>query len=48
MSADVVVSAEEKLRHHPAPPIVYGIVVFAIFVVLIVGVLMFGRGRPHS
>ena len=48
MSIDAVFAAEEKTRDLPAPPIVYGIVVFAVFVVLIVAVLMFGKGRPHS
>jgi hypothetical protein len=47
MSIDTVLAAEEKTRDFPAPPIVYGIVVFATFVVLIVAVLMFGKGRPH-
>jgi hypothetical protein len=48
MSIDAVLAAEEKTRDLPAPPIVYGIVVFCVFVVLIVAVLMFGKGRPHS
>ena len=48
MSMDAALAAEEKTRDLPAPPFVYGIVVFAIFVVLIVALLMFGKGRPHS
>jgi hypothetical protein len=48
MSIDAVLAAEEKTRDLPAPPIVYGIVAFAVFVILIVAVLMFGKGRPHS
>jgi hypothetical protein len=48
MSIDAALAAEEKTRELPAPPIVYGIVVFVVFVVLIVSVLMFGKGRPHS
>jgi hypothetical protein len=47
MSIHAALAAEEKTRDLPAPPVVYGIVVFAIFVVLIVAVLMFGKGRPH-
>jgi hypothetical protein len=48
MSIDAVLAAEEKTRDFPVPPIVYGMVVFGVFVVLIVAVLMFGKGRPHS
>ena len=48
MSIDAALAAEEKTRDLPAPPIVYGIVAFAIFVVLIVALLMFGKGRPHT
>jgi hypothetical protein len=48
MSIETALAAEEKTRDLPAPPIVYGIVVFIVFVVLVVAVLMFGKGRPHS
>jgi hypothetical protein len=48
MSIDVALAAEEKTRDLPVPPIVYGIAAFAVFVVLIVALLMFGKGRPHS
>jgi hypothetical protein len=48
MSIDAAFAAEEKLRDLPAPPIVYGIVVFCVFVIFVVAVLMFGKGRPHS
>jgi hypothetical protein len=48
MSADLPVAAEEHLRDLPMPPLVYGILVFVIFAVLLVGVLVFGKGRPHS
>jgi uncharacterized membrane protein len=48
MSIDAALAAEEKTRDLPAPPIVYGIAAFAVFVVLIVAVLMFGKGRPHT
>jgi hypothetical protein len=30
------------------PPELFGIIAFAILGALIVGVLMFGKGRPHS
>lgn len=32
----------------PVPPIVVGLGAFTIFCALILGVLMFGKGRPHS
>jgi hypothetical protein len=48
MSIDAVLAAEEKTRDLPAPPVVYGIAVFVVFVVLIVALLMFGKGRPHT
>ncbi|MGH3355105.1 MAG: hypothetical protein ACRDOJ_04355 [Nocardioidaceae bacterium] len=35
--------------HEPAiDPIVFGLIAFALLGVLIVAVLMFGKGRPHS
>jgi uncharacterized membrane protein len=48
MSIDAALAAEEKTRDLPVPPIVYGAVAFAVFVVFVVAVLMFGKGRPHS
>jgi hypothetical protein len=48
MPADVLLAAEEHLRDLAMPPLVYGLLVFVIFVVLLVGVLIFGKGRPHS
>jgi hypothetical protein len=38
----------EQLRHLPVPPIVIGGGSFVLLVMLIVAVLIFGRGRPHS
>jgi hypothetical protein len=48
MSADLTLAAEEHLRDLPVPPLAYAIIVFAFFAVVLVGVLMFGKGRPHS
>jgi hypothetical protein len=48
MSADLTLAAEEQLRDLPASPVVFFLVTFAILMVLILGVLMFGKGRPHS
>lgn len=38
----------EETRHLPADPIVFGVVAFLLLTCLMVGVLMFGKGRPHS
>ena len=38
----------EETHELPAEPIVFGLVAFAILLALIVAVLMFGKGRPHS
>jgi hypothetical protein len=48
MSLAAALSAEEKTRDLPAPPWAYGVIVFVVFVIAIVAVLMFGKGRPHS
>jgi hypothetical protein len=48
MASDLTLAAEEHLRDLPASPIVFGLITFAILLVLIVGLLMFGKGRPHS
>ena len=48
MSTDLTLAAEEHLRDLPVPPVVFGIVTFSILCVLMVGLLMFGKGRPHS
>ena len=32
----------------PADPMVFGGGAFLVFMALIVGLLMFGKGRPHS
>ena len=47
MSALLVLAAEET-RELPAHPIVYGVVSFALLLALLLGVLMFGKGRPHA
>jgi hypothetical protein len=38
----------EHLRELPVPPIVIGTGSFVLLMMLIVAVLIFGRGRPHS
>jgi hypothetical protein len=44
----VIMAVQEQTRHLPAPPIVFGIIVFALLQLMMVGLLMFGKGRPHS
>jgi hypothetical protein len=48
MFAGLVVAAEEHLRDLPVDPIVIGATVFLIFTILMVGLLMYGKGRPHA
>ena len=48
MASDLTFAAAEPLRDLPVPPIVFGLVTFGILLVLMVALLMFGKGRPHS
>ncbi len=43
-----VVHAEEELRELPVDPVWIGVIVLAIFVVLLMVLLSFGKGRPHT
>jgi len=47
MSTPLVIAAEE-LRELPAHPLVFGVVAFVLLIALLLGLLMFGKGRPHS
>jgi hypothetical protein len=44
----ILLAAEEQSRHLPAPPIVFGLIAFGLLQALMLGLLMFGKGRPHS
>jgi hypothetical protein len=44
----ILAAAQEQARHLPAPPVVFGLIAFALLQVLMLGLLMFGKGRPHS
>ena len=44
----VLAQGAEQTHELPAEPIVFGLVAFALLSALLVGVLMFGKGRPHS
>lgn len=43
-----VVRAEEELRELPVEPIWIGVIVLGLFIAILVALLMFGKGRPHS
>ena len=47
MPAHITFVAEE-LRDLPAPPLVFGLIGFGVLLVLLFGLLMFGKGRPHA
>ncbi|MBA2739611.1 MAG: hypothetical protein H0U47_08110 [Nocardioidaceae bacterium] len=44
----VVVRAEEPLRELPIEPIWVGIIILGLFTAMLVALLVFGKGRPHS
>ena len=43
-----MVRAEEELRELPIEPIWVGIITLAVFIVMLVALLAFGKGRPHT
>jgi hypothetical protein len=43
-----MLAASEHLRPLPFPPEVYGLLAFLILCALLLGVLVFGKGRPHT
>lgn len=47
MALTYLSASEEPLRHLPLPPIVIGALAFVLLLVLMGGLLMFGKGRPH-
>ena len=44
----VLAQAAEETHELPVSPIVFGLGTFVLLGVLLLGVLMFGKGRPHS
>lgn len=48
MSLDLILAVAEQPRDLPAPPIVFGLVAFGLLLTLLLGLLMFGKGRPHT
>jgi hypothetical protein len=41
-------AATEHLNHLPFPAPLFGVLAFVLLCALLVGTLMFGKGRPHS
>ena len=48
MLLSTVFAKGAEVNELPFDPIVFGLLAFGILSVLIVGILMFGKGRPHS
>ncbi|MEJ7742208.1 MAG: hypothetical protein WKF73_06455 [Nocardioidaceae bacterium] len=48
MSANSLAVAAEELRELPVHPLVFGALAFVLLLTLLLGLLMFGKGRPHS
>jgi len=48
MLTTVLAQAAEQTHELPVSPIVFGLGTFAFLSVLLLGVLVFGKGRPHS
>ncbi len=47
MASTLSWAQEEHLRELPADPVVFGVATFVLLLLLMVGVLIFGKGRPH-
>ncbi len=43
-----VVRAEEELRELPIEPIWIGIICLGVFIALLLALLVYGKGRPHT
>jgi hypothetical protein len=48
MVANLLMAQVEHTRELPVDPIVFGLGTFAFLLLLVVAVLMFGKGRPHA
>jgi hypothetical protein len=48
MASMLTAVAEQAPRSLPAPPIVIGLLAFVLLLTLMLALLMFGKGRPHS
>ncbi len=48
MAMTALTAAEEITRELPADPLVFGALAFGLLLALLLALLMFGKGRPHS
>ena len=44
----IVIRAAETTREIPADPVVFGALAFGVLMVMLLALLVFGKGRPHS
>jgi len=48
MASSLITVAVDREHDLPVPPFVVGLLIFGLFCVLMLALLMFGKGRPHS
>jgi hypothetical protein len=48
MSLSLITLAVDREHDLPVPPMVVGLLIFLFFCVVMLGLLMFGKGRPHA
>lgn len=48
MSLSLITVAVDREHDLPVPPMVIGLAIFVVFCILMLALLMFGKGRPHS
>jgi hypothetical protein len=48
MSSSLITMTVEREHELPMPPLVIGLLIFAFFCVVMMGLLIFGKGRPHA
>ena len=48
MSSSLITMAAERKHDLPMPPMAIGLLIFAFFCVVMLALLIFGKGRPHA
>jgi hypothetical protein len=48
MSSSLITLAADREHELPMPPMVIGLLIFALFCVVMFALLTFGKGRPHA
>jgi hypothetical protein len=48
MSSSLITLAADRKHHLPMPPMAIGLLIFLFFCVVMLALLMFGKGRPHA